>query len=171
MRNDYYRWLISKVCDSNYDSRYYSKLLFDLDNIEFVWSIPLDENRAIDGLELRNAFGIDRNGPCSMLEMMVALSLRIIEDGYLSEGGENPFFWGMIKSLGLYFNDDYDYDSDLTDSAVSKMLNHEYEYDGSNGALFVVKEPLHDMRETQIWMQAMWYIAELDRQVNKGWLD
>ena len=171
MRNDYYHWLINKVCDRQYDSRYYSKLLFELDNIEFIWSLPLDENRAIDGLHLRQEYGINRNGPCSVLEMLVALSMRVIEDGYISEGGENPFFWNMIKSMGLYFNDDYDYDSRLTDEAVGRMLNREYNYDGSNGGLFVVSEPLDDMRNTQIWMQAMWHISEIDRVNNAGWLD
>lgn len=169
--NQYFHWMIDQVCDKYYDSRYYAKLLFELDNIPYTWSVHLDENRAKDGLEMRAQCKCNRVGPCSVLEMMVALALRVERDGYLSEDGADPFFWGMIKALGLYFNDDYNYDPDLTDSCVNRMLNHEYEYDGSNGALFVVKNPKTDMRNTQIWMQAMWYIAELDMEANKGWLD
>ena len=160
MRNGYYHWLIDQVCDKQYDSKYYSKLLFELDNIEFTWSLDLDENRAVDGLELRRRYGIERNGPCSVLEMLVALSIRVVEDGYMDEGSENVFFWGMIKSLGLYFNDDYDYDDGLTDAVISRFLDREYDYDG-NGGLFKVKHPRDDMRDVQIWQQAMWHINEL----------
>lgn len=169
--NEYYHWMIDQVSDRYYDNRYYSKLLFDLDNIEYTWSISLDENRAKDGLQMRYEQGCDRKGmPCSILEMMVALSLRVVRDGYISEDEICTFFWDMIKTVGLYFNDDYNYDSDLTDERIANMLNHEYNYDGSDGALFIVNEPRNDMRDTQIWMQAMWHIAEVDRERNGDWL-
>lgn len=158
MRNNYYHWLISKVCNGTYDARYYSKLLFDLYSIDFTWSIPLDENREIGGLALREDFGSNDGTPCSVLEMMVALSLRI-EREYLTEGEAVEFFWGMIKSLGLYLNDDYNYDGDLTDAVIENLLNHTYRKDGKGG-LFKMKNPPEDMRDVQIWQQAMWYISE-----------
>ena len=167
MRNSYYQWLISQVCDDIYDSRYYSKLLYDLDNTEFTWTVELDANRAADGISLR---GDDaREGPCSVLEMMVGLSLRIGRE-YLEEGGSNEFFWGMIKSLGLYYNDDYSYDRNFTMKVIDKLLNRTYQYNGKGG-LFMVKHPYGDMREAQIWQQAMWYVDELYSERNRGWLD
>ena len=162
MKNVYYRWLISQVCDKSYDSRYYSKLLFDLFNIDFTWTIPLDENRELGGLKLREEYpynGMAKDQPCSMLEMMVALSLRV-EREYLREGERIIFFWDMIKSLGLYGNDDYNYDSDLTDAVISNLLGHTYRADGKGG-LFKLQNPPDDMRDVQIWQQAMWYISEV----------
>ena len=160
MRNEYYQWLISQVCDKRYDSRYYSKLLFDLDNIEYTWSMELDENRAKDAMFMRRDYGYTREGPVSVLEMMVALVLRMNVDGYIDEETINPMFWNMIKSLGLYFNDDYNYDSDLTDECIERMLNREYRSNG-DGGLFIIDNPRQDMRDVQIWQQGMWYITRL----------
>jgi hypothetical protein len=39
-------------------------------------------------------------------------------------------------------------------------MDREYNPDGSNGGLFVLKNPRADLRETEIWYQAMWYLTE-----------
>lgn len=158
MGNDYYRWLISLVCDSIWDSRYHSKLLFDLSNIDFTWSIGLDENRAYDGLGLRYRYGYNSDRPCSVLEMMVGLAHRI-EHEYIEDGEACEFFWSMIKSLGLYSNDDYHYDTDKTNAVIKRLLDRNYGPDGKGG-LFYLKNPRDDLRNVQIWDQAMWYLTE-----------
>ncbi len=173
MRNAYYLWLISLVCDKNYDSKYYSKLLFDLDQFEFTWANTLDENRYLDGIHLRDRFNEEnglypREGPCTVLEMMVGLACRI-ELEYLEEGGANELFWGMINSLGLYRNDDYHYKSEKTSIAINNMLNRHYDRNGKGG-LFTVVKPRADFRDVQIWQQAMWYVTELYSERNKGWI-
>lgn len=173
MRNRYYKWIISLVCDDQYDSRYYSKLLYDLDNIEFTWIDELDANRAADGLYLRESFAmahdcVMRKGPCSVLEMMIGLACRI-EREYLEDGGANEFFWCMIKSLGLYLNDDYNYDPERTSKAVHVMLNREYDRDGKGG-LFRLSNPPENLRRVEIWQQAIWYLNELYSERNRGWI-
>ena len=72
-------------------------LLEHLDNINFTYSIPFDENRFNDGQDLRYRFGYENNiagydidemsfrkGPCSILEMMVALAIKC-EENFMSD--------------------------------------------------------------------------------------
>ena len=168
MHNRYYKWLISQVSDKHYDARYYSKLLKDLDSIAFTWIMELDENRVSDAYTMRNDCGYVDDQPVSVLEIMVALARRV-EPEYLEEGGAIPFFWGMIKSLGLYFNDDYHYDAELTQTVVSKFLDRDYRSDGKGG-LFTLLNPRENMRTVQIWQQAMWYLNELYYENDRGWI-
>lgn len=158
--DDYFNWLISLVCDKQYDSKYYSKLLYHLYNIPFEWDLPMDENRYYDGLHLKDSFShyINRDW-CSILEMMIALSLRI-EREYMDDGSANPIFWGMIKSLGLYFNDDYNYDEAETEMRIERFLSRSYDANGSGG-LFTLNDAPYDVPDMQIWEQAMRYVSEL----------
>ena len=97
LRNLYFGWM-AQVAISDYRRRDdYLMLLEHLDNINFTYSIPFDENRFNDGQDLRNRFGQENNiagydidemsfrkGPCSILEMMVALSLKY-EENFMSD--------------------------------------------------------------------------------------
>ena len=69
-----------------------------------------DENRAVDGLSLRDEFessygelDISTDEPCSMLEMMVALAIRAADLMYDSGCPDTPkyYFDVMIGNLGL----------------------------------------------------------------------
>ena len=78
----YFRWLIHKVRTDG-RSRYHD-LLWIMDNTEFVWIVPNDDNRLMDGLELRKEFfreqkirGKPLARPCSILEVVVGLSRRL----------------------------------------------------------------------------------------------
>ena len=77
--NDYFEWSCDLVCGDLYSNRIsYRKLLMHLHGVEFVWYIPMDENRAKDGLDLRYRFSVSQgyedtyladyiDGPCSVL--------------------------------------------------------------------------------------------------------
>ena len=83
----YFRFLTDIVCD-NYHRVNYAKLLKDLHTREFVWSVEKDVNRSMDGIDLRDDFSRTQthyaydvvaesiSGPCSVLEMMVAMARR-----------------------------------------------------------------------------------------------
>ena len=59
INNDYFEWLYNLVCDGLYAGRNsYRKLLMFLHNTEFTWTIPMDENRASDGIDLRYRFSV-----------------------------------------------------------------------------------------------------------------
>lgn len=178
MREKYYQWLIGLIGD-DYNEKYYSNLLRDLDDIEFIYQIDLDENRAVDGIDLRVRYADEKeimlgdnlyplDGTCTVLEMMVALACRV-EHEILDDGGASDCFWGMIKSLGLYKNDNYNYDHDLTVAVIENFMNHSYRSDGKGG-LFTLKKPREDLRTVQIWEQAMWYFSQLYKEELTGWL-
>lgn len=150
----------------------YKKLLTHLHNIEFTWFVPHDDNRADDGIQLRRSFALDKSdirlsrcihGPCSVLEMMVALAVRcedtIMDDARLGNR-TGQWFWGMIKNLGLISMRDNRFDRDYVDSVIARLLNREYEPDG-RGGLFTVRNCEYDMRNVEIWCQLSWYLGSI----------
>ena len=158
-RNDYLSWLSSRVASVNAP---YKKLLAALNSIPFEWSIPMDENRAIDGLDLRKNYISAIEGPATVLEVLVALSIRmenIMDDATF--GDRVPYWFSiMISNMGLASQDDKHFNPAVTNELVRRFMNREYGYFGENGGLFVVMHPLSDMKNVDIWMQAMWFLRE-----------
>ena len=87
--NEYFEWMYDLVCGLKFPSTItYRKLLMQLHSTEFTYLISNDANRAEDGVDLRYRFaciyGYDDtpeclDGPCSVLEMMIALAIRCEE--------------------------------------------------------------------------------------------
>lgn len=173
INNEYFEWLCELIDAKRFSKRVsYRKLLMHLHNIEFTWIIPLDNNRADDGIQLRRRFALARNdlalqrcltGPCSVLEMMVALAVRceewIMDDEQMGNR-TGQWFWGMIHNLGLSPMTDSKFDRDFIDDAIARFLNREYEPNGKGG-LFTVKHCDHDMRNVEIWCQLSWYLGSI----------
>lgn len=169
----YFKWLIGRIYDRR-NSRHnsYLALLRRLHEWPFTWELDLDANRAADGKELRERFfestgiRIDKGAPCSVLEMMVALAVRC-EDQIMwdPDRGDRAglWFWTMIVNLGLGGMTDEYYDEKTVDKAVAVFLTRGYDANG-NGGLFVVPNPMEDMRDVDIWQQMNWYVGELTRQ-------
>ena len=173
IRSDYFEWLYYLMCDGRFDSSItYRKLFTFLHDTEFVYFIPYDENRADDGIALRYRFCLFNecenleyclNGPCSVLEMMVALAIRC-EERIMSdpEKGDRTaqWFWGMISSLGLSGMTDYNFDKRLVRDVITRFLDREYEPDG-RGGLFTIRRWNRDARDAEIWHQLMAYLNTL----------
>lgn len=171
--NEYFEWLLNIVCDETYTKRLsHRKLLMYLHNTEFVYSIDNDDNRAEDGIRLRERFAADRgfddiskylNGPCSVLEMVVALSIRceehIMDDPDVGDR-TGQWFWTMIVNLGLSTMTDERFDKRYVVKKVKIFLDREYEPNGEGG-LFTVKYCRHDMRTAEIWYQMCWYLDSI----------
>ncbi len=153
----------------------YQKLLLYLNEIDFDYSIPMDDNRASDGIDLRYRFGYEMdindsvvacfldNKPCSVLEMMVALSLRCEENIMLDPEFGNrigEWFWEMIDSLGLSDMTDDNFDSEYVDEVIFDFMNHNYSRNGKGG-LFTVKNCKFDMRTIEIWQQMNAYLNSI----------
>lgn len=137
--NDYKNWLVNLVIDEDHSC--YNNLLNYIFNKEFYWSVPRDENRAIDGIHMREVFAdqygysCDMNGPCSVLEMMIALSVRGAED-ILWDGENNwtPFiFWSMIDNLGLIDCVDSNFYQNYVDNKLEIFLSRNYDEKGYGG--------------------------------------
>lgn len=172
--NEYFEWLHDLVCGQRFAPDIsFRKLLMFLHNTEFQWSIPNDKNRAEDGICLRRRFclaegleGVERmvlrnlDGPCSILEMMVALAIRCEEtimDDPLVGDRTGQWFWGMVTSLGLGSMMDDRFDKRYVEDVVVKFLNREYEPNGKGG-LFTIKNCDQDLRDVEIWVQLLWYL-------------
>ena len=173
INDDYFEYLCELIDSGRFDRQVsYRKLLTHLHNIEFTWFIPHDDNRADDGIQLRRRFALDRDeprlarligGPCSVLEMMVALAIRCEEtimDDALMGNRTGQWFWGMIRNLGLNTMRDNKFDRDRVDDIIARLLNREYEPDG-RGGLFTVKYCQYDMRKVEIWCQLSWYLGSI----------
>ena len=171
IRNAYFNWLYEFVCDDRYsDEISFKKLLMHLHNKNFRYSILKDENRAEDGIGLRRRFAYDYTDienadeyltePCSVLEMMLALSLRceenIMDDPTIGNRTKQ-WFWGMIANLGLGSMTDDRYDKKYVNDVLEKFLNREYDPDGKGG-LFTVRNCEIDLRDIEIWIQLLWYL-------------
>ena len=170
LTDKYFEWLTDKVV---IDKNSFNKLFAQLHEIPFVYSIPLDRNRAFDGRDLRYRFTCDYGcrddaldslpSICSVLEMMIALSIRCEEYimcDPLYGDRTAQWFWRMVSSLGL--NDMYDsnYDQDYVRDVVARFLNREYSPDG-RGGLFIIKNCELDLRTVQIWHQMLRYLNDI----------
>lgn len=169
----YFEWIVGKIqnTDDPFSKVTYNKLLRYLHEKEYTYIIPMDENREEDGISLRSRFcyecGYDSDvvipyisKPCSVLEMMVALALRMEEGTAMNdELGDRTgqWFWSMVNTMHLGYQDDNDFDSRYADIKINNMLERNYKPDG-DGGLFKIEGVGEDMRNIEIWMQACWYL-------------
>ena len=176
--NEYFEWLCNIVCGDRYSKEMsYSKLLTYLHCTPFVYSLPMDENREDDGIEMRYRYALylgrqpldtvdimeALSGPCSVLEMMVALAVRceeeIMDDAAMGNR-TGQWFWEMVVNLGLGSMVDRRFDRQFVEETVERFLNRDYEPDGKGG-LFTIKNCHRDLREVEIWMQLSWYLGSI----------
>lgn len=172
VREQYFNWMYDMVFTKRAPS--YVRLSRYLNSQEFTYNIRLDGNRADDGLYLRYRFkqenhlravDVDRclTGKCSVLEMMVALCLRIEEDimdDPVKGNRIHKWFHVMLKSLGLLDMDDAYFDERYADKVITRFLNREYEPNGAGG-LFRIKDCPYDLRSVEIWYQMCWYFDSI----------
>lgn len=175
MQNEYFKWLCDLVCGKRYSKEIsYINLLLHLYNTEFVYSIPLDCNRSVDGIDLRYRFAISHNydaddimnelnKPCSVLEMIIALSVRceenIMDDPLLGDR-TGQWFWRMIVNLGLGSMSDNNFNENQYINIIDRFLNRKYEPNG-RGGLFTLRHCYEDLRDVEIWYQLCWYLDEI----------
>lgn len=170
---EYYSWLINKICEYDYDPSCYQLVLEKLFSTEFYPLIERDENRVKDGLELYFTWLREEcpfDGPyelpedhfCSVLELMIALSERL-EYEYLYDPDDGNHisvcFWAMMESLGLLNMDDERYNEAKVEDILVNFINRTYDFDGY-GNIFMTEDPDFDERNHEIWAQSMKYLSE-----------
>lgn len=170
----YFEWMYRLVYNDKYSRGLsYRKLLRHLHETEFFYVIPMDGNRAEDGMDLRYRFGYghsyeapmiasyldDRS--CSVLEMMVALSIRCEEIMEDPKAGDRTgqWFWNMIVNLGLGSMDDQRFSPVYVDNILTQFMNRDYGSHGEGG-LFTVRHPSQNLQSVEIWYQMNWYLDE-----------
>lgn len=169
VRSDYFEWMYDLMCGDRFaDTITYKRLFTFLHDVEFTYFVPHDENRAADGIGLRYRFCSNNDiehlehclsGPCSVLEMMVALAIRCEERimcDFRKGDRTSQWFWNMIRSLGLSGMTDYNFDEYLVKDVISRFLNREYDRNGKGG-LFTIRRWDRDARDVEIWHQLLAY--------------
>lgn len=166
MEMGYLDWLVSIISSDDYNEYSYQKLLTELYDTEFVWTVKNDDNRALDGLGFRDAYEdetgetCEKDGECSVLEMLVALAYRC-ENEIMWDPDEGNrtgvWFWEMITNLGLDRLDDWHFDGDVFIEIMRRFLNREYCKDGYGGPFYIEGFAL-DMRKIELWYQLNYYL-------------
>lgn len=176
MRNDltdlYFRWICHFILDHKHGGSSWSKLLCYLFEETFSYSIEMDANRADDGTDLRYRFAYEQglestdifyyldNRPCSVLEMMVGLAVRV-EEHIMSDSDfgdrTSEWFWSMISSLGLDGMDDRHFNGVIVKNTIRRANERLYSPNGKGGYI-TVNNSDRDMRLVEIWYQMMLYL-------------
>lgn len=171
IKNAYFAWLVQRI---QADDIHWC-LLRRLHQKDYIWleSVPLDENREKDGRALRVEFAEDSEwsladvlgaleGPCSVLEMLVAMAARIESDIlYNAEYGDRTgqWFWMILKNAHLDMSDT-DYYQIYVDQIINSIQARYYNAN-SEGSFFPVKNTYgKDWRKTDLWMQMQIYVDE-----------
>lgn len=178
IKDEYFCWIVKLVFPNDDDQKEYLQLLKTLYFYEYVPSIDRDENRRLDGLNLRSIFaekvGIPEdivitnlNEPCTILEMMASLANRI-EDTIMFDPdyGNRIDIWfkEMLDSLGLLDQTNYNFNRTWVDYRIQIFNNRQYEVNG-RGSLFTSNDPNVDMRDMEIWYQMQQFISEYDKYI------
>lgn len=160
-QTEYLAWLKSQV-NTPMDGRY-DGLLEKLYEREFSWTVPNDDNRVEDGLDLRAEF---TGGPhhdvndkgVSVLEIIVGLSRRL---EFNAEGNAKDWAWTLIGNIGLDKMKDplRIVDENIIDEVLDQLIWRTYDRDGQGG-FFPLAEPQEDQTKLEIWYQMSAYIYE-----------
>lgn len=172
----YFAWLYKKIgaVSNRNPERSHWHLAKRLYTTEFLYFIPNDDNRAMDGLDLRYEF-LDRYPTlphdrawleleCSFLEMLIALARRAdfeTDTGAL-EGGVGGWFWKLMDNVQLSRYTDSVYDErslEDIDRVLETINNRTYKANGQGG-LFPLRRPSRDQRDVELWYQLQAYLLE-----------
>ena len=173
LEKGYFEWLYDLVCNDGYVKELnYQELLFRLHQKDFVYILPRDENRFQDGVAMRYYYGYEVNAPreqitdvldnrpCSVLEMLIALSIRMEQEIMSDTDYGNrtwKWFWKMMTNMNLGGMTNDKFDGRYVDRVIERMLARKYEANG-RGGLFTIANCKEDLRNVEIWTQMNWYL-------------
>jgi hypothetical protein len=159
---DYYAWLTSQIHIPN--GKDYGDLFERMHNLEFVWTVPNDDNRVQDGLDLRYEFADSKKNNINLpavtfLEVLVALSRRV---AFTAGGDPKRWAWRLLKNLRLtkmsdpLTNGKVERINDILDAVIWRT----YEPNG-RGGFFPLKYSTEDQTKIEIWYQMNKYVIEM----------
>lgn len=165
----YLSWLHSKVVLEYMPSsdRSFYELLRILHGIEFTWYVIGDDNRMAYGLEIRKMFVRESRScvddqwlsePCSVLEMLIALSDLAEFD---TDTPRHIWFWKFMENLGLSDMNDASNPDAYSDvePIVQCFVDRGYSPNGQGG-LFPLRDPNDDQRNVELYYQFCAYLME-----------
>jgi hypothetical protein len=164
IENEYFNWLCAKVLERN--ARMYHEVLKILFRTEFVWLVPFDQNRAEDGIELRQDFQNEtgtrqdplwENQPCSVFEVFLAFAYRA---SFQTDIPARTWFWMFMENLHLdQFRQVSDADRPIIEDILNTFIWRTYDSHGYGG-LFPMAHTEHDQRKREIWWQFCEYVED-----------
>lgn len=179
--NVYFQFLLGRV-NCLYDD--FTELYRYLHRKEFYSKLALDDNRAADGIDLRRIFieeyyisdevnpdakeGLldSISGPCTVLEMLVALATRVESFMMDLNKGDHTWMWfkHFIFNLGLDRFDDQNFYKNKSkydlDGIIETFLDRKYAKNGVGG-LFPLKGDVEtDQTKVEIWYQMLSWVNQ-----------
>lgn len=173
IKANYIKWLFALISEGDYNgsAKEHAFVLQQMFSREFYWVHPNDENRASDGKALRERYSDVYNGqyssenvlealdgPCSVLEMMIALASRMKDCAIFDVDDcchTSECFWIMMDHLGLIDQTNKRWDPEWCDRIIDIFLDRKYSRFGY-GSLFIWK-PHNDKDETDFRGMEIWY--------------
>lgn len=172
----YFDWLccMAGSCSES-EFRSHRKVLRVMHETPYRSDNPFDENRAYDGIDLRDQFveecgvserELDDLGDCTVLEALVALAVRIemqiMEDDVVGPRTAR-WFYAMLSSLGLAEMYDKNFDEYVVRAVLETWLDGRYSFDG-DGSPFYVPDYNGDIHKRDLWGQAHAYLLYLTKR-------
>jgi len=168
--NSYFQWLCETV-DINTELSSYYLLAKHLHRRNFYWTVPNDENRGMDGKQLREEFLAEEGltsiiaGECTVFEMLIGLARRMnsILNEELDKDRTAEWFWVLMTNCALNNFSDDDFEAMggkwAFDLIIDGILDRGYRRNGLGG-LFPLRHSKKDQRKVEIWYQMSDYILE-----------
>lgn len=165
----YVHWLFDSIGNP---AGQYTGVLSVLFGYDFIVFVPNDENRVVEGLNLRQTyrdvkrvdFVYDRPN-CSVLEMMIGLSLKMNQTFYdPAKPEQGPYwFWFMFNNLGLdkYPNSTFYVGSNKleVENIVHCFVSRSYGPSG-HGGLFPLDGSVEDQTQVEVWNQMHAWVVD-----------
>lgn len=177
----YLPWLLKFVADERLMERY--QILF-----HELYSTPFnhrgmkehDFDRSMDGKNLRWRFERTHerdishisavefmefeDRQCSMLEMLIALALRI-EEGMTADTRQGDrtgqWFWEMLTNLGIGYMSDIRFDKSTYKTCIDRFHSYSYTSEGKGCLFRAPDKTINDMKNLDIWYQMCAHVNEV----------
>lgn len=161
---DYFNWLISQVDIQTRNT--YTYVFERMHNLEFVWTVPNDDNRVQDCFDLRVEFLYEHDGflnlaGATVLELLISVSRRV----EFTAGGDAPLWaWRLLKNLKLTKMPDpvTDKEAERIDEILHALVWRTYDYSG-RGGFFPLRNAKEDQTQVEIWYQLNAYVIEMQQ--------
>lgn len=159
---DYFDWLRKMV---NLDEPANDIMAYTLYNTAFGSVIDGDENRAEDGIELRDKYVDETHNydlqvshmECNMLEFIIALAARLDYVTYNHKLGVQIAKWAHVylDNLRVLYNQD----ADNISYRIVVLLSGSYDDYGNNG-IFSFSKPIKNLSAKPYWDQMNLFVSE-----------
>ena len=177
LTQDYFDWLVKGLLQFNPETE---QPLIEVCHMLFLRdysaTLQMDVAREKDGTLLRDIFtarlvgdavvinGSPWKNPCSLLEMMIQLCVRMKEEFYTSYEDMCPvikiIFMSMLHSLGILDENNDIVPVNLAHVYIDNFLHRNFEPNGK-GSLFNLEDKTQDVdwRDVPIWNQMMAFVT------------